>query len=695
MADFSFPARPPETPGFPGNASPINFDTFTGLNTKPSRPAIESDQCYILDGWMPFGKSNARTLYGVGSPIYTRPNSSVTITYYQFYNIADRAYTAVFLSDGSVQQVAAFNLAVTQIAPAGTILSPSQAVGSAQWGSQYFLFCAPQTNGYWVWDGTVLYAAGSTGPAAILANSGLDYVDAPAITPVGGSGTGFAATATVENGSVNKITVTNPGTGYGANDVVILAFAATGTNPNSTATASVTVTAGVITAVTPVDVGLGYTASATVQVLGGGGVGAVITGSIVGTSITSYTIVNGGEGYSSAPTIYVTDANNTIAAAQMDMMPFGISGTTIETYQSIVWVGNGAAPTSPPPKSRVLFSAPGSVSNFGAPSGGGAFVSTDSFLRVGYHSLKQTNGFLYLIGDSSVNTISGVNTTASGGLATTTYINQNQDPQIGSPWQNSVQVFSRNIVFANPFGVHVSYGGAVAKVSDALDGIYTTVPSVAAGTAAPSSAVAVIFGIHVYILLLPIIDQVTGQQVNKMLMWDGKSWWTASQEVPLLFIAGQEINSVMTAYGTDGISIYPLFQTPSVAIQKTIQSKLWDSPGYWFTKTVNRLFGLVDYYDPRSPELRVYIDNTLNSPDEILVEPFQNTINWTNNTGGAISWTNGAAVLSWGQYNGIVVFPPLGASQNGPLIGLTLQTNCADIALLSLGMLSEHYSANI
>jgi hypothetical protein len=204
-------------------------------------------------------------------------------------------------------------------------------------------------------------------------------------------------------------------------------------------------------------------------------------------------------------------------------------------------------------------------------------------------------GSSIFIGDSSVNYISGVQT--AGNPATTTFTNQNVDPQVGTPWPDTVQVFSRAIVFANTFGVHAMYGGAVQKVSAPLDGIYTTVtptgnPPVF-GTLQPSAAVAILFGIHVYILLFPIIDQVSGAQRNALLMWDGARWWTARQSVSLTRIASQEINSILTAYGTDGTKIYPLFQTPSSAVTKTVASKLWDSPSYLSQKHAQRVLGLL------------------------------------------------------------------------------------------------------
>ena len=262
-------------------------------------------------------------------------------------------------------------------------------------------------------------------------------------------------------------------------------------------------------------------------------------------------------------------------------VPLAISGSAIEIYAGRVWIANG--PT-------ITFSVPGSVNDFSSGNGGGNFTSSDSFLRVAYIQLKQTNGFLYLIGDSSVNYISGVNT--SGSPPVTTFTNQNADPEVGSPWPATVDVFSRNILFANAFGAHVSYGGAVTKISDMLDGVYNTVPNF--GNISPSAGKAIIFGKKCWILLLPIIDPIKGQQVNKLLLWNSKIWWASEQDVALIYIQHQEINSVLTCYGTDGTAVYQMFAQPSVNFKKTAQTKLWDKPGgYQFTKFVTRLWGIV------------------------------------------------------------------------------------------------------
>ncbi len=352
-------------------------------------------------------------------------------------------------------------------------------------------------------------------------------------------------------------------------------------------------------------------------------------------------------------------------------MPLAVSGTAVEVYSGRVWIANG--PT-------VFFSAPGSLILFGS-AGGGNFTSSDSFLRVEFVELRQTNGFLYLIADSSINYISGVQT--SGSPAVTTFTNQNLDPEVGTPWPGTVDVFNRNIIFANPFGAHIGYGGAVSKVSEKLDGVYNTVTNF--GSFVPSAAKAIVYGKKIWILLLPIIDPISGQQVNKMFCWNGKIWWAASQRVNLQFIQHQEINSVLTAWGTDGTSIYPLFQTPSNGFTKTAQSKLWDKPGYEYEKYVSRLFGVLKYYSNSSPNLSITVDNETNSAAKVLsFNPL--TIAWTNNVGAPIVWTNNTSqAITWfSAGTGFTIIPADAVGQNGVLIGLTIQTQAADMAIVSM-----------
>jgi hypothetical protein len=360
-------------------------------------------------------------------------------------------------------------------------------------------------------------------------------------------------------------------------------------------------------------------------------------------------------------------------------VPTGTSGTTVETYAGRVWVANGPL---------IQFSAPGSVTDFATSDGGGNFSSSDSFLRDRFVQLLQSNGFLYLIGDSSINYISGVQTSGTP-PPTTTFTNQNADPEVGSPWPGTVGVFSRNIVLANAFGAHISYGAAVTKISEDLDGVYSTMPNF--GGLIPSAAKAIVYGKKVWVLLLPIIDPITNQQVNKLFLWNTKLWFSTNQGVALSFIAAQEIDSVLTAYGTDGTNVYPLFQQPSANFTKTIQSRLWDTPiGLQNLKETGRLWGMAQYYGFDSPDLTVSIDNESGSVENtVLVGP--SVMMWTNDLGQTMTWTNNLGQpMTWFAVGGAIqVFAPQAISQTGVLLGFTVSTQADDMALINLTMQPE------
>lgn len=631
------------------------------------------------DGFAPIGNNNLRTLPDVGPALYTAPGEG-QISFFAFGNLGANPICMVFLRDGSIVQVSSATGIQTAVAPAGTITTSQ--IGIGQYGNQYIIIVANQLNGYFLWDGTTLSRAGTLSTQAEVLYGGIGYTEVPGVTAFGGSGSGASFTATVANGNVVGISVDNPGSGYTQNDAIYLAFS--GGVPSGaygTAYGTTTIVDGKVTAYTVANSGAGYTSSAVVSFQGGGGSGATGTVTVVGFLVTGIVITNGGSGYTSPPTAVITDVNNHVAQARVAITAFGVQGTSVETYAGRVWVADG---------DKVFVSSPGSASNF-AGDAAAVFTSNDPFLRVGYQSLKQSNGFLYLLGDSSINYISGVQ--VSGSPAITTFNNQNVDPQIGTPYPNSVQVFSRNIVFANDFGVHVSYGGAVTKISQALDGVYNSAgPNF--GGLAPSGAVAAIFGIQVYVVLVRIIGPISGQITNKMFLWDGKKWWASRQTPNLIYITSQEINSQLTAYGTDGMSIYPLFQQPSDTFAKIVQSKLWSVPSYMYTKTAHTVYGVVQYYLADNPEIDIAIDNE-NSSLNYSVSVTANVVVWTNNTSQVVVWTNDTAqVVTW-YAAGLVVFGPQVVSQTGRMTGLSIATAAKDVALVSATLVDQVYQFNI
>ncbi len=753
----------------PGGPPPLSFEMFAGVNTATTRIGVQDEQAYWLDGFMPLAPRNLRTLYGIGNALYTASGGKTIVCFY-FYNIGATPYVLIFLSDGSAIQVNTLTAAAVTVLPVGTITTPSiTTLGISQWGSQYLLIVATQTNGYWCWDGSILYQAGTLAPGVTLTDVGSGYVTPPAVNATGGNGHGAVFAAVIADGSITAINILNPGTGYLATDTVDLTIAAppsggnsasltavlskhgpgsgasitpnwaldtgfyyyvasitianggssystsaVGTWSNTTlynglnsgwaspgpSTISLTITGGVITgvtltgggfwanraggplptisisdpgnysvtSVTIVDGGTDYGPNTVITASGGGSPQsqAVISPIIAGGVITSTTIVSGGlYGSNTAPTLTVMDSP-VDATAVISLWPYGISGNFIETFQGHVWVLDGA---------NGLVSAPGSVSDFATSAGGVQFTSEDSFLKIGYTAAVQTNGFLFLIGDNSMNYISGVTTTGTS-PPTTTFTNNNSDPEVGSPYPASVTTLGQEILIGNSTGIFVSSGGAFVKRSETLDGVFNTVPA-SNFNANPfngfqlSAAKATIFGKRVWMVLVPIVDPVSNAVVNKILMYNGKFWWASMQDVALTFISGQEINSVYTAWGTDGTHLYPLFNQPSTNFTKLAQSRLWDAPGgYEFSKAAARFWSMWQCYNTTDTTITLDVDAV--------------------GIGTSGQFTNTQPYSITGPTTlGYFITPPQAIGNQGILTGMTLSTNAADMALVSARMWDE------
>lgn len=364
-----------------------------------------------------------------------------------------------------------------------------------------------------------------------------------------------------------------------------------------------------------------------------------------------------------------------MAVPDFGTVPSGISGTTIETFGGYVWIAL---------YNNLIWSAPGTPTDFTTASGGGSLLSNDDELIWSYFYLKQSNGYLFLFGDSSVSYLAGVTTTGSPPV--TTFSLQTVDPEVGTVWPNTVLSMGSNIIFANGWGVHVSFGGRAAKVSAELDGIYNT-QTAFFGAFLPSAAKAILFGKRVWCMLFPIIDQITMQGTFKLMIWDEKRWCTTPQSAALTFIAVQEINSLLFAWGTDGTNLFQLFNTPDTKQNKVLQSKFWAPNSYATNKTENRLWALVQLFSGTNQVINVSIDSE-NGGSSKAIAVGNTNVTILNNANQVVLVINSLAqpvtVTSSGG-GGNIVIPTQGIiAQNGALVGFTIITNAQDLAIISM-----------
>jgi hypothetical protein len=175
-----------------------------------------------------------------------------------------------------------------------------------------------------------------------VTNGGSGYSGAP-IVQINGNGTGATAVATVGlNGTVSGITITNPGTGYTTASATLISGGTSGTADATLSTTldqvfSITLTAG----------GTGYTSAPTVTFTGGGsGSGASATATVDNGRVISVIVQTRGSGYTGAPTIGFTGGGGTGATATA-LMGSGIAQVNV--------TGGGANHVVAP---NVFFEAP-------------------------------------------------------------------------------------------------------------------------------------------------------------------------------------------------------------------------------------------------------------------------------------------------------------------------------------------------
>ena len=576
-----------------------------GINTKDTRSAIDDQELAWQENFIRIGNGNLRTLWDVGTAVYTAPGGKTIVSHF-FFNIGNTNYAAVFLADGTADAV---NLSsgntVTHISTVANTFFVSNGSRPAvqQWGSSGIVITSTsQANGYWAWDnaaGGTLYSPGSFAPAWL---------------------SGFTTTSFTGNThTTTTVDTLVPGTGT-------------------------------------LVVGMGWT-------------GTDIPANDTIASIASGTSI----------TIGPNPATGTHAGTFQAQwyMPTGISGDSIEVFQSHVFIYNSANGIG-------TFSAPGNGANFSAAQGGGTYTSADGFLKSGFHGVKQANGYLYPFGDSSINVISNIQT--SGSPATTTFNNSNVDPQVGTPWRDSIQAFGRALIFANPLGIYGLFGSTAEKLSEKLDGVFTTATLPVTGTAVPSAAVSTIFEQKCYLLLITITDPFTGQPRSAMACWDGKTFFMASQTKTLTYISTQEINSQPLAWGTDGNTLFPLFNAASSLLTKKLQTKLWAGSGFIIYKAARTLYSQVQDNSGLGYTFSALIDTDGLSGTTAITGNV--SFSWVNGSGQAFTWKNGSnQAFTWGSAGNSIRGMDLGAaSVTGLLLGITLTTTSPDFTLVSVGL---------
>ena len=200
------------------------------------------------------------------------------------------------------------------------------------------------------------YPAVSGGGIAkiIMTSHGTNYTSTPAVTVIGGGGTGAITKATVTNGSVSGISIINRGTGYIAPAAVTFSPVNTGCTVSATAIIS----AGAVTGFSiPASTGnCSFATPPAVSITGGrlpGGVDATAIAHVASNKLTYISVQNGGSGYADPLAVVVEPGgpnNNPVTA----WAPAGSLSTNIVDLTKFLTAATGYTSASGQPVPAVL-----------------------------------------------------------------------------------------------------------------------------------------------------------------------------------------------------------------------------------------------------------------------------------------------------------------------------------------------------
>jgi len=631
--------------------------TFRGLDTQANRTAIKEDEFSWIENVQPIGYANLKVIPNY-STVSSSGNTVVwanTATTLSSANIKLNDYAVAFQADGSAQYYNATTGAVGNMAAAGTFSGAGMQV--AQWKNERLLILDP-SKGYYSWDGNNVVNIGSVGIIAVT-NGGSGYSNVPTVTisaPNDTNGTQANAVATVLSGVVQTVSLNNGGSGYYANSVPTVTIAGGGGSGATAIAGVITFATGTASAVV-VSGGTGYTnaANTVITFSGGGGTGAAGTAVLAGGQILEVIITNPGSGYTNAANLVVTASGGGGTGAVLKGIVNSDTNVGIASFSGRVWIAAGRT---------IYYSAVNSYTDFTSVSAG-SFVLTDETLHGNIQQILSANNFLYIFGDDSINVISNVNVNTNG---ITLFTNTNVSASVGSKRPYAIFPYFRSVLFLNDYGVYALVGSTTSKLSDPLDGIFPNIDftyPIYAGQVLINNILCAAFNFRYY-------DAVFTQSYRYIqAVFFEKKWFLTSQGNNLAYITSIPLGGKITLFGTDGTTLYQLYQSTSAAITSRIQTALLPMGDPIRTKQALKMGIEATATNASSITMSATIDSESgSSPPYILTS----LVTWINNNLQTVAWTNNSiATIGWGQI-GYALYKT-DASQYGKYLGITVTSS--------------------
>ena len=633
---------------------------FKSLNTKANRTSIEDDEFSWLENAQPVGYANLKiipTVSNVTNATGTIVTFSNTVTTFASVNLGLNDFVVGFEANGASEYYNVQKQTTGNVAVAGTFSNAG--ITYSQYNNDRMLILDPN-NGLYSWDGNNTVSIGSIGTIA-LTSAGNAYASAPTVTisaPDQIGGTQANAVCTILNGNVSTITLLTGGSGYTNGSNVTVTFSGGG-GSGANAIAGITTFVTGTLAFAVVSGGSGYTntANTTIAISGGGGTGAVAKAIIQGNAITQVIMTNNGTGYTNAANISVTITNPGGSGGNTAVLQPIVNNNQnvgVATFSGRVWVAQGRT---------VYYSAAGYYSDFTSVSAG-YLTLTDSTLHGNIIQLLAANNFLYIFGDDSINVFSDVRVTSTG---VTIFTNTNVSASVGTKRPYAIFPYFRSVLFMNDYGIYALVGSTTSKLSDSLDGMIPNIDfnsPIYAGQVLLNNILCAAFNFRYY-------DAVFSQSYRYIqAVFFEKKWFITSQNNSLAYITSVPVLGKIGLYGTDGKTLYRLYNDSSNTIASIVQTALLPMDDNIRTKQALKI-GIEGTNTNAAANLNVTVDSEAGSSPTVVLT---SVVGWQNNASQIVQWANATGTIIGWTTTGYSLFKS-DAKQYGKYLGMTIQSS--------------------
>ena len=444
-----------------------------------------------------------------------------------------------------------------------------------------FMF-AFQQNGSAQYVNIATSTQGNLAPANTFSNADVQVVQWKndrilIIDPVKGYKT-WDGTNLVSIGSIGSVTVNNGGSNYSAPTVT---FGAPGQTGGVTATGEVV---------------------------------------LVGNAVSQIIVTEAGTGYTSAPTVTITDPTG--ANANVTCTLFSQNGTGVATFSGRTWIADGRT---------VYYSAADTYNDFVSVSSG--FITlTDSTLRTDIAAIIAANNFLYIYGEDSINVFSDVRVNSTTGE--TVFTNTNVSASIGSGFKYAIFPYFRSMLFMNRYGIYALVGATTSKISDDIDGIFPDIDFTQPITGGQVLLNNILCACWTFTYNESVNNVVTPRKVQAIFF--DRKWFFTSQGSTITRTASAVIAGNINMYGTTGQNLIRFYNDSISGIDWEVITALWPMGDPIRDKQALKV-GVEATLTSGYAGFSCFIDSENQQSPAIT---FSNSIAWFNNVGTNIPWIN-------------------------------------------------------